>query len=81
VGGAFDDLADDLVAGNERLMNEGEIALEDVEIGATDSASEDAEEEMVFGEGGAGDFFDLKRLVRGVENCGFHGNSLFAIAF
>jgi len=52
-----------------------------VEIGEADAAGEDAEEEMVFDEGGAGEVFDLKGLVRGVENCGFHGNSLFVIAF
>jgi hypothetical protein len=68
------------VAGDEGPVDEGEIALEDVEIGAADSAGEDAEEEMVFGEGGAGDVFDLEGLVGGVEDGGFHGNSLFAIA-
>jgi hypothetical protein len=78
-GGAFDDLADDLVAGDEGVMDEGEIAFVDVEIGAADSAGEEAEEERVFGAGGAGDFFDLKGLVRGVEDGGFHAGFLCAL--
>jgi hypothetical protein len=66
IGGcAFDDLADDLVAGNERLMDEGEIALKDVEVGAADSAGEDAEENVAGSEGRTGDVFDLEGLVLG----------------
>jgi hypothetical protein len=48
---------------DEGLVDEGEIAFEDVEIGAADSAGEDAEEEMVVGEDGAGNVFDLKGLI------------------
>ncbi len=64
VGGpAFDDFADDLVAEDEGFVDQGEIAFEDVEIGAADSAGQDAEEEMVLGEDGARNIFDLKGLV------------------
>ena len=53
-GCAFDDFADDLVAEDEGLLDEGEVAFEDVEVGAADSAGEDAEEGVAGGEGGAG---------------------------
>ena len=53
-GGAFDDFADDLMAEDEGLVDEGEVAFEDVEVGAADSAGEDAEEDVVGGEGGRG---------------------------
>jgi hypothetical protein len=76
---AVDDFAYDLVAGDEGLVDEGKVALEDVEIGAADSAGEDAEEEMAFGEGGAGDFFDLEGLVGGVEDGCFHAGLLCAM--
>jgi len=71
-GGAFDDFADDLVAEGEGLVDEGKVAFEDVEVGAADSAGEDAEEDVVRGEGWAGDFFDLEGLIGGVEDGGFH---------
>jgi hypothetical protein len=44
-----------------------------VEIGAAYSTGEDAEEDVVGGEGGAGDFFEFEGLVGGVEDGGFHG--------
>ena len=72
-GGVFDDFADDLVAEGEGLMDEGKVAFEDVEVGAADSAGEDAKEDVIGGEGGAGDFFDLEGMVGGVEEGGFHG--------
>ena len=65
------------MAEGEGLVDEGEVAFEDVEVGAADSAGEDAEEDVVRGEGWAGDFFDLEGLVGGVEDGGFHlGGSL-----
>jgi len=72
-GRAFDQFADDLVAGDEGLVDEREIAFEDVEVGAADSAGEDAEEDVVGGEGGARDLFDREWLVGGVEDGCFHG--------
>ena len=58
-------MTDDLVPEDERLLDEGEVALVDVEVGAADSAGEDAEEGMVGREGGAGDVFDLQGLTLG----------------
>ena len=56
-------------------MDEGEIAFEDVEVGAADSAGEDAEEEVIGGEDWAGDLFELERPVGGVEDGCFHEDS------
>jgi hypothetical protein len=72
-GCAFDDFAYDLVAEDEGLVDEREIAFEDVEVGATDSAGEDAEEDVIGGEGWRGDFFELEGRVCDVEDGGFHG--------
>jgi hypothetical protein len=72
-------LADDLVAEDEGLVDEGEVAFEDVEVGAADSAGEDAEEDVAGGEGRRGDVSNFERLVGGLEDCGSHGTSLFAI--
>jgi uncharacterized protein (TIGR02246 family) len=71
VGGAFDYFAYDLMAGDEGVADGREVAFEDVEVGAADSAGEDAEEEMVGGEGGARDFFDAEGLGW-AEDGGFH---------
>jgi hypothetical protein len=60
------------MAEDERPVDEGEIAFEDMEIGAADAAGEDTEEEMAFGHNGAGSVFDLKRLIGGVEDGCFH---------
>lgn len=69
---AFDDLAYDLVAEDEGFLDEGEVAFEDVEVGAADSAGEDSEEDVVRGERRSGDVFDFERLVGGVKDGGFH---------
>jgi hypothetical protein len=71
-GRTCDDLADNLMAGDEGPVDEGEIAFEDMEIGAAYSAGEDTEEEMAFGQDGAGNVFDLKGLIGGVEDGCFH---------
>jgi hypothetical protein len=68
------------VAEDEGLMNEGKVAFEDVEVGAADSAGEDAEEDVVDGEGGRGNFFDRERLVGGMKDGCFHGRLPGAIA-
>ena len=65
VGGAFDYFAYDLMARDEGVAEGGEVAFEDMEVGAADSAGEDAEEGMVGREGGAGDVFDLQGLTLG----------------
>jgi hypothetical protein len=60
-GGSADDFADDLMAGDEGLVEEREVAFEDVEIGAAYSAGEDAENEMAVGKDGNRNDFELKR--------------------
>jgi hypothetical protein len=44
---AFDDFADNLVAGKEVRLDRGQVAFDNVEIGAADAASEDLEENVV----------------------------------
>jgi hypothetical protein len=63
------------MAEDEGVVDEWQVAFVDVEVGAADSAGEDAKEDVVYGGGGAGDFFDLKRLVGRVEDGGFHGRA------
>jgi hypothetical protein len=52
----FYDFADDLVAGDYLGMERGEFAFGDVEVGAADSAGEDAEEDLAWSGSGDGDF-------------------------
>ena len=76
-GCAFDDFADDLVAEDEGLVDEGEVAFEDVEVGAADSAGEDAEEDVAWGEGGAWGRLRFGAADFGVVEDGcFHGSPL-----
>jgi hypothetical protein len=63
------------------LVVVGEIAFEVVQGGAADSAGEDAEQDVVRGEGGAGEFFDLEGMVGGVEDGGFHGSDSWVAAW
>jgi len=74
-----DNLADDLVAGDEGLMHEAEVALEDVEVGAADTAGEDAEHDLSVGEHGHWGVFDLEDWfdgrLRSVQDGSFHGDS------
>ena len=74
---AVDDLAYDLMAEDERFLDEGKIAFEDVEIGAADSAGEDAEEGVAVGESGSGDVFDFEGLIGGLEDGCFHRRLLW----
>jgi hypothetical protein len=75
-GGAVDDLADDLMAEDKRAVEETEVALGDVEVGATDSAGEHAKEDMALGEDGDRDFFQSKWLVDGLKDGCSHRNHL-----
>ncbi len=45
-GCAFDNFADDLMAGDDAWMERREIALDDVEVSAADAAGEDLEEQF-----------------------------------
>ena len=60
------------MAEDEGLADEGQVAFEDVEVGAADSAGEDAEEDVAGGEGRVWGCLRLERLVGGVEDGGFH---------
>jgi hypothetical protein len=57
------------------VVDEREIAFVDVEVGAANSAGEDAEEGVALGEGGAREVLDLEGLIGGLEDGGFHGDS------
>jgi hypothetical protein len=57
-GAAFDDLADDLMAWDELAADGREIALDDVQVGAADSAGKHAEEDVSGDQPGAGDVLD-----------------------
>jgi hypothetical protein len=62
------------MAEDEGFLDEGKVAFEDVEVGAADSAGEDAEESVALGDGGDGDVFDLEGPIGGVEDGSFHGD-------
>ena len=75
-GLAFDDLAYDLVAEDEVVAEGREVAFVDVEVGAADSAGEDAKDDVAGREFGARDVFDGEGGACGsrVEDGGFHGS-------
>jgi len=72
----FDYLADDLVAGDDSRVERREFAFHDVEVGAADSAGEDAEQDVAGVGRGRGNIFDSKRMIRDWlrrnEDYGFH---------
>ena len=49
--GIFEEFAYDLVTEDEWFLKERQVALEDVEVGAADSAGEDAQERVAGGDG------------------------------
>jgi hypothetical protein len=49
--GIFEEFAYDLVTEDEGFLKERQVALEDVEVGAADSAGEDAQERVAGGDG------------------------------
>ncbi len=59
-GCAFNDFADDLMAGDDARVEGRKIALDDVEIGAADAAGDDFEENFAGLRLGARDVFDGK---------------------
>jgi hypothetical protein len=65
------------VAGNDGGRERREIALDDVEVGAADSAGQDAEEDVAGEDGGRGDVFDAEEAAGsgevGMEDGGLHG--------
>ena len=75
--GAVDDLAYDLMSEDERVAERRQVALEDVQVGAADSAGEDAEEDVAGSEGWSRDVFDGERGGVGAEEGGFHWGSFW----
>jgi hypothetical protein len=55
---ALDDLADDLVAGNERVPQRRQIALKDMQVGPADSTGEHTEKSMTWRDDGTRDLLD-----------------------
>jgi len=75
-GLSFDEVEEEL---DEELDQDADEELDDEFDDEFDADGEDAEEDVVGGQGGAGDLFDRERLVGGVEDGGFHlGGSLGA---
>ncbi len=74
--GAVFDGADDLMAGYERLLARRQFAIDDVKIGAADSAGADAEQNFAAGDLRLGQVFDLKMMFGCSEDGGFHGEDL-----
>jgi hypothetical protein len=72
LGGSVYDLADDLVADDEGVTKRRQISLEDVEVGAADSAGEDLEEDVARRGCGARHVFDGECGCVGAEEGGFH---------
>ena len=78
-GCAFNDFADNLMAGDDARMEGRKVALDDVEIGAADAAGDDFEEDFARLRLGTGDFFDGKPGAGGgcgVEDGCAHGRAL-----
>ena len=65
---AFEHGPDDLVAEHERELRVGELAVADVEIGATDTARVDAKPNLTAPQVGTGRFGRTKRRARCVED-------------
>jgi hypothetical protein len=70
------DVSDDLVAGNHLRMLWRKFALDNVEIGATDTTGTDAEKHVAGFKDGLGDLGDLQRMLgnwaRRGEDGSFH---------
>jgi len=59
---AGDDFANDLMAGNEPWVERGQIAFDDVKVGAADSTGYDAEQDVAGLQRGTRDIFELKKV-------------------
>ena len=74
--GASQNFADDLVAGNDFVAYRGQLALDDVEVGAADAADADFEQYLARFRLGLRDILDRQRALgdffRRVEDGGFH---------
>lgn len=74
------DLADDLVAGDYGLLERRKVALDDVEVGAADSAGEDSQQDVAGANGGRGEIFEAEELAGSgegrVEDGGLHDSQI-----
>ena len=74
------DLADDLVAGDDGGRERRQIALDDVQVGAADSAGDDAEQDVAGKDSGRRDVFDAEEVAGsgevGMEDGSSHGERL-----
>jgi hypothetical protein len=58
------DFADDLVARNDLFLKSGQVPLDDVQVGSTDPASEDAKQDVTWLRFRAGDFPLFEKCLR-----------------
>ena len=68
----LNNIADDLVAGNERLNSLRQFSLDDVQIGAAYAAGSNLQEHLAARRRRLGSFFNVKRVFRRSEDGGFH---------
>ncbi len=70
---AGDDLADDLVAGDQRQLGVRQFAVDDVQVGPADGAGLDPHQHLARAGGRVGDLRRAQRPAGGVEDHGEHG--------
>ena len=65
------------MAGDDARLQRRQVALDDVQVGAADSAGEDAEQDMAGGDGGSGDVLNADEVTGcgegGIEDSGRMG--------
>ena len=74
-----DHLADDLVAEDQRQRRLGELAVDDVKVGATDGAGEDAKQDLSGAGERLGDLGLLERLAGSAKELRAHEVSIAAL--
>jgi len=73
-GARGDDVADALVAGNERGIGfDGPVAFDGVQVRVTDTAGFDLYQEFARTRARHGDFLDYQRLAKRACDCCLHG--------
>ena len=68
---ALDNITNNLMSGNERLLSRRQLTLLDVQVGTADSASSNPQQDAARRELGLGMLLDLKRLFRRSEDGGY----------
>jgi len=72
-GADVDDPADDLVSGNHRQHRIGQLAVDEVEVGAAHAAGFDPQQDLAGCRPGNRQFARLQRHARALEDHGAHG--------